>query len=100
MPEASLSPAGGMLALGIISATLIVLAGAGIYQLSRAPPEAIGQALVIGTAGQAASSVIRAANDNEPPPPPEGGRRRRHKTPRSKRSRRSLPAKEKKRGSI
>jgi len=99
MSEATLSPAGGMLALGIISATLIVLAGAGIYQLSRAPPEAIGQALVIGTAGQAASSVIRAANDNEPPPPPQGGRRR-HKTPRTKRSRRSLPAKEKKRGSI
>jgi hypothetical protein len=89
-----------MLALGVIAATLVVLAGAGIYQISRAPPEAIGQALVIGATGQAASSVIRAANDNEPPPPPQGGRRRRHKTPRSKRSRRSLPAKEKKRRSI
>jgi hypothetical protein len=90
-----------MLALGVIAATLVVLAGAGIYQISRAPPEAIGQALVIGATGQAASSVIRAANDNEPPPPPpQGGRRRRHKTPRTKRSRRSLPAKEKKRRSI
>ena len=88
-----------MLALGVIAATLVVLAGAGIYQISRAPPEAIGQALVIGATGQAASSVIRAANDNEPPPP-QGGRRRRHKTPRTKRSRRSLPAKEKKRRSI
>lgn len=91
-----LSPAGGMIALGMICATLIVLAGAGIYQISRAPPEAIGQALVIGTAGHAASSVIGAVNSG----PPEGGRRRRHKTPRAKRSRRSLPAKEKKRGSI
>jgi hypothetical protein len=88
MPEASLSPAGGMIALGMICTTIIVLAGVGIYQLSRAPPEAIGQALVIGTAGHAASSVISAANDQGPPPPSEGGRRRRHKTPRKRRSRR------------
>jgi hypothetical protein len=88
MSEATLSPAGGMIALGVICATLVVLAGAGIYQISRAPPEAIGQALVIGATGSAASSVIRAANDNEPPPPSEGGRRRRHKTPRKRRSRR------------
>jgi len=72
-----------MVALGMICATLIVLAGAGIYQISRAPPEAIGQALVIGTAGHAASSVIGAVNAA----PSEGGRRR-HKTPRTKRSRR------------
>jgi hypothetical protein len=95
MPDASLSPTQGMIALGMICTTLIVLAGVGIYQISRAPPEAIGQALVIGTAGSAASSVINAASG-----PPQGGRRRRHKTPRTKRSRRSLPAKEKKRGSI
>jgi len=72
-----------MIALGMICATLIVLAGAGIYQISRAPPEAIGQALVIGTAGHAASSVIGAVNAG----PSEGGRRR-HKTPRKHRSRR------------
>jgi hypothetical protein len=96
MPDASLSPTQGMIALGMICTTLIVLAGVGIYQISRAPPEAIGQALVIGATGSAASSVINAASD----PPPQGGRRRRHKTPRTKRSRRSLPAKEKKRGSI
>jgi hypothetical protein len=95
MPEASLSPTQGMIALGMICTTLIVLAGVGIYQISRAPPEAIGQALVIGATGSAASSVINAASG-----PPQGGRRRRHKTPRTKRSRRSLPAKEKKRGSI
>lgn len=77
-----LSATGGMIALGLICTTLIVLAGAGIYQISRAPPEAIGQALVIGTAGHAASSVINAANG----PSAEGGRR--HKTPRKRRSRR------------
>lgn len=96
MPDASLSPTQGMIALGMICTTLIVLAGVGIYQISRAPPEAIGQALVIGATGSAASSVINAASG----PSPQGGRRRRHKTPRTKRSRRSLPAKEKKRGSI
>jgi hypothetical protein len=95
MTDASLSPTQGMIALGMICTTLIVLAGVGIYQISRAPPEAIGQALVIGATGSAASSVINAASG-----PPQGGRRRRHKTPRTKRSRRSLPAKEKKRGSI
>jgi hypothetical protein len=95
MADASLSPTQGMIALGMICTTLIVLAGVGIYQISRAPPEAIGQALVIGATGSAASSVINAASG-----PPQGGRRRRHKTPRTKRSRRSLPAKEKKRGSI
>jgi len=86
MPDVTLSPGQGMLALGMICATLIVLAGAGIYQISRAPPEAIGQALVIGTAGHAASSVIGAVNDQQMPPP-QGGRRR-HKTPRKRRSRR------------
>lgn len=75
-----------MLAIGMICTTLIVLAGVGIYQISRAPPEAIGQALVIGATGSAASSVINAANG--PAPAAEGGRRRRHKTPRKHRSRR------------
>lgn len=96
MPDASLSPVQGMIALGMICTTLIVLAGVGIYQISRAPPEAIGQAMVIGATGSAASSVINAASG----PPSQGGRRRRHKTPRTKRSRRSRLAKEKKRGSI
>jgi len=83
MPDASLSPTQGMIALGMICTTLIVLAGVGVYQLSRAPPEAIGQALVIGATGSAASGVIRAAEGA-----PQGGRRRRHKTPRKHRSRR------------
>ena len=93
-----LSPTQGMIALGMICTTLIVMAGVGIYQISRAPPEAIGQAMVIGATGSAASSVINAASG--PAPSSEGGRRRRHKTPRTKRSRRSRLAKEKKRGSI
>lgn len=97
MPDASLSPVQGMIALGMICTTLIVLAGVGIYQISRAPPEAIGQAMVIGATGSAASSVINAASS--PAPSAEGGRRR-HKTPRTKRSRRSRLVKEKKRGGI
>ena len=65
----------GLVALGMICTTLIVFAGLGIYQLSRAPPEAIGQSLVIGATGVAAGNVIRAAEG------PQGGKRR-HKTPR------------------
>jgi hypothetical protein len=78
-----LSPTEGLIALGMICGTLIVFAGLGIYQISRAPPQAVGQALVAEGVGAAAADVIGAAEGRS-----QGGRRR-HKTPRGHRKRKS-----------
>jgi hypothetical protein len=83
----------GLYALTLICGTIIIVAGAGIYQISRSPPEAVGKSLVIGATGAAAANVISSAADVPAPAPPSeapatAGRRRRHKTPKKRKSRR------------
>jgi len=82
----------GLYALTLICGTIIILAGAGIYQISRSPPEAVGKSLVIGATGAAAADVIGSAAAapaaTPEPPAPTAGRRRRHKTPKKRKSRR------------